>query len=225
MEKVIYFCNKTYFQLEFYANKWKQLNPEYRIELYDDKRCEDFLKTSFGTEYLDVFRYIQDGPIKADFWRICILYRYGGVYSDIDNEPLVSLSSFLEKDIDFLVCSSCWDEMEFNFNPNLIISHKNNPILLNCINWYLNNYRMKKVYRYWDWSIMRAFTDTLYLTPFKTDGLFVLNNLKIQIIKECDGKNKDIYDVHNIYKGIRVFNNRYRSWDTVTHSFKNHHSS
>ena len=40
---------------------------------------------------------------------------------------------------------------------------------------------------------------------------------KIQIIKEHIGNNH--YDSHNTYKGVRIFNNRYKNWDGNLHKF------
>jgi hypothetical protein len=67
---------------------------------------------------------------------------------------------------------------------------------------------------------MRVLTDVLNIRNYnkKRYGIYYSNNLKIQIIKECPGKNH--YDAHNIYKGLRVFNNRYKEWDHNTHTFK-----
>lgn len=217
--KIIYFCNKTLDKMKEYADNWKKINPEYDIKLYDNELCSKFLLDEYGQLYLDIFNYLTDGPIKADFWRICILYKYGGIYSDIDNQPLVPFNEFLESDIDFATCSSYWDSMNFNFNPNFIVSTKNNIILKNCIDWYINKYNKKDTYDYWGWSIMKAFTDTLHLTNYKKEyGIYYLDNMKIQIIKECSGNNH--YDAHNIYNNKRVFNNRYANWDSNTHSFK-----
>ena len=39
----------------------------------------------------------------------------------------------------------------------------------------------------------------------------------VQIIQEVPGK--EHYDAHNLYKGMRVFNNRYKDWDHVNHCF------
>jgi len=83
--KVIYFCNKTLDKMEQYANNWKKLNPDYEIKLYDNKLCREFLVESYGEYYGEIFDFLKDGPIKADFWRACILYKNGGVYSDINN--------------------------------------------------------------------------------------------------------------------------------------------
>jgi len=214
--KTIYFCNRTLDKMEMYASNWKKLNPEYDVQLFDNQMCENFLLEEYGELYKEIFNYIPDGPIKADFWRICILYKYGGVYSDIDNEPIVPIKDFLEPDVGFLTCSSYSSEM--SFNPNFIIAHKGCSILKRCIDWYLNKYTQKHHYGYWQWSIMRAFTDTLQLANYHKDqGIYDIDNIKVQIMKECPGN--DHYDAHNLYKGKRVFNNRYRTWNHNTHSF------
>ena len=231
--KDIYLCNKTIDdQTKLFANNWKKLNPDYNIYLYDDTQCEDFLLKEYGQLHLSIFKFIKDGLIKADFWRICILYRYGGFYSDIDNEPLIPLREFLEPNIDFITCSSYWDSKNLNFNPNFIGSYKNNIILEKCIDWYINKYnnyinnnRQYKSFEnnedgLYEWSIMRTFNDVLHLNNYhKNDGLYYFDNdMKIQILKECPGT--DHYDSHNIYNNKRIFNNRYSEWDCNTHSFK-----
>jgi hypothetical protein len=217
--KTIYFCNKTLDKMEQYSNNWKRLNPEYEIKLYDNEMCEKFLLEEYGELHRDIFNFLQDGPIKADFWRICILYTYGGVYSDIDNQPFIPIDNFIEKDVDFVTCSSYWQEMQINFNPNFIISNKGNIILKKCIVWYMYHYKIKKPYSYWGWSIMKVFSDMLHLKNYnKNDGIYYLDNMKIQILKECPGDHH--YDAHNVYKNQRIFNNRYISWDFNSHSFK-----
>ena len=214
--KVIYLCNKTISESEIKAcNLWKELNPEYEIKLYSDSMIEEFLMENYGEVYKNIFDYITDGPIKADFWRICILYKYGGVYSDIDNIPLIQLNDFIENDVDFVTCSSYW---RYNFNPNFIICNKENSILKNCIEWYIHKYTNNHRYDYWDWSIMSCFTQNIHLENYKKEeGIYNNGNLKVQIIKECSGNNH--HDAHNIYKEKRVFNNRSENWDAGLHKF------
>jgi mannosyltransferase OCH1-like enzyme len=215
--KVIYMCNKTIGPSELMSsNNWKKLNDDYEIKLYDDEMIKLFLLQDYGELYKNIFEYLKQGPIKADFWRICILYKNGGVYSDIDNMPLVPLNEFIENDIDFVTCSSYW---QYNFNPNLIISSKDNIILKKCIDWYIKKYNNRDPYSYWGWSIMNVFTQTLHLENYKKDwGIYKLNDMKIQIIKECNGPTH--YDAHNIYNNIKVFNNRLPNWDYSLHEFK-----
>ena len=219
--KIIYFCNKNISEKDLLsANNWKVLNPEYEIKLYDDEMIGNYLLLEYGQLYKNIFNFIQDGPIKADFWRLCILYKTGGVYSDIDNLPLVPLSSFIDKDVDFVTCSSY---INYSFNPNFIMSTKNNIILKNCIDWYINKYNNKDKYEYWEWSIMNNFTHTLHLENYtKNWGIYNLDNMKIQIIEECPGMIDGEYDKgdsHNIYNNIRVFNNRQPGWNHELHKF------
>lgn len=216
--KIIYFCNKTISERDkMAAYNWKKLNPDYEIELYDDEMIKSFLLNEYGQLYKDVFDYLQDGPIKADFWRLCILYKRGGVYSDIDNVPLVKISDFIENDVDFLTCSSY---CKYNFNPNFIISNKNNIILKRCIHWYINKYSKKDRYKYWDWTIMKPFTEILHLKDYnrKKWGIYELDNMKIQIIKESYGTHHS--DAHILYNNVRLFNCRSPDWDFKLHKFK-----
>jgi len=219
--KVIYFCNKTIESMVRPVNNWKILNPQYEIRLFDDEMCEIFLLNEFGKLHRDIFRYIPDGPIKADFWRICILYKNGGVYSDIDIEPFVPIDDFIEQGIYFATCSSFWDKKKFDFNPNFIVSSKHNPELEKCIQWYVDKYIQKHEYSYWGWSIMQVFTDIFHLSNYaKKWGVYTLENntnARIQIIQECRGITH--HDAHNIYNNKRVFNNRYKNWNHNKHAF------
>ena len=70
--KVIYMCHKHLSEISKYSLNWKILNPEYDIKLYDDNLCQQFLLNEYSQLHLDIFNFLKDGPIKADFWRICI---------------------------------------------------------------------------------------------------------------------------------------------------------
>lgn len=216
----IYFCNKTKEGSERYLTNWKRLNPSYEMQVYDDNMCREFIIKHYGNFYGELFDFLQDGPIKADFWRLCLLYKLGGIYSDVDNVPLVSLDSFIDKSADFLTCSAYMNEPRgtFSFNPNLIMARKGEPILKKCIEWYVSRYKNRIPYNYWQWSVMRAFTDTLVLENYdKKEGLYNYEGRVVQILEERPGD--DFYDAHNVYKGVRIFNNRSPDWNWDTHSF------
>lgn len=217
--KVIYFCHKDNAFLKKYSKNWKKINPEYNIQLYDDDKCAAFLLEHYGEKYEQIFHWLKDGPIKADFWRICILYKFGGVYCDIDNQPFVPIDEFVEEGIDFLTCLSFWDKKGLKFNPNFMISFPQNPILYHCIQWYVTKFDNQHEYGYWKWSIMRCMTQNLHIKKYKKEsGLYETNDgYKIQLLRECYGKNH--YDSHMLYKGKRLFNNRYNTYDCQTRNF------
>ena len=149
--KVIYLTSYTKDIPDYVLKNWKTLNPEYEIKLYDNIDCIKFLGEEFEQEHIDIFNYIDSGPIKADFWRVCILYAYGGVYSDIDIEPIVPINDFIEDNVTFLTSDSIFRNA---LNPHFIIATKNNIILKKCIDMYVDMYRNKVKYEYWKWSIV-----------------------------------------------------------------------
>ena len=85
--------------------RWKTLNPDYKIHFYTDKDCIDFLRKNYNNNYANFFKKIRRGPHKADFWRLCVLYKYGGIYADIDLVPIRPISEIIG-DSNFCTCLS-----------------------------------------------------------------------------------------------------------------------
>ena len=81
---------------------WTQFNPNYAYFLYDDDDCHAFIKKHFDDRVYNAYCRIIPGAFKADLWRYCILYIYGGVYCDIDTICMHSLDAFLNEDIEFM---------------------------------------------------------------------------------------------------------------------------
>ncbi len=73
-----------------FCMSWIDKNPEYEYRFFDDNDMVNFISEEFP-EYFEGFKKILYGASKADLWRYLILYKYGGVYADIDckcNRPL-----------------------------------------------------------------------------------------------------------------------------------------
>jgi mannosyltransferase OCH1-like enzyme len=63
-------------------NSWRKYR-EYEYHFYSDKKQDEFMKTHFA----DIYDAYQKCPLivmKADLWRYCIIYKYGGIYADSD---------------------------------------------------------------------------------------------------------------------------------------------
>jgi mannosyltransferase OCH1-like enzyme len=73
-------------------------NPDYKYEFYDDARIEYFLKKEFSAEVINAYNKIAIGAAKADFFRYAVLYKYGGVYVDIDGAILRPLKHIIKDD-------------------------------------------------------------------------------------------------------------------------------
>jgi mannosyltransferase OCH1-like enzyme len=207
--KKIFLCYKNKKIPPEIKKRWLDLNPDYEVFIYDNNDCIDFLRKYFNEEYVDIFNFLKDGPIKADFWRVCILYIFGGVYCDIDVKPLVPIKDFLEDGVDFLTCSSiAFDDL----NPHIIICPPKHKILKDCINIYLEKHRNHDAYGYWQWSIVHIMVKVMksnidkknLIFGFPEGIIFDKYNNKIQLLKEeSDSKylytNSEIYDTTNTY--------------------------
>ena len=219
--KQVFLCNGVIDEKSVTSSmRWKALNPEYSIYLYDNEMCHNFLVRELGGVYGDIFDFIRDGPIKADFWRLCVLYRRGGVYSDIDNVPITSLAEVIDAEAELVVPTSYWLRMGFKFNPNFIMCHRHDSVIEKCVKWYVDkfNNRRNHVYGYWGWSIMRCFTEVLVFPSYRrVSGVYDACGKKIQLLLECEEKKHT--DAHTDYMDVVFFHNRSDDWDHINHRF------
>jgi hypothetical protein len=212
----IYIAHKTKEEVIKYSEPlWNNLNPEYPVYAYGNFDCMLFLTGSYGRLHVNIFNYIKDGPIKCDFWRVCVLYKYGGVYADADIEPLVPIREILEEGITFLTAA---DYKHEKVNPHLIISTPGHPILKECIDIYVDYFMKKKPYAYWAWSITNVMSLVLAkyagISQFK-EGIYK----DVQLISEIFPKGGSYSDVYCTYKGRRLLNNRVKNYDVDKHIF------
>ncbi|PCJ67733.1 MAG: glycosyl transferase [Bacteroidetes bacterium] len=99
--KVIYQTYKTsklplIFRWHIYRLRKK--NPDYDYQFYDDKRVEKFIYNELGEESFNLFKRINIGAAKADFFRYAILYKKGGIYLDLDSRILYKIDDFIKHD-------------------------------------------------------------------------------------------------------------------------------
>ena len=204
--KVIYISHKKLDKIKIYSQKWKDLNPEYEIKLYDDDLCKQFLLEEYSQLHADIFNFIPDGPIKADYWRVCIINKYGGLYVDADINPLIPLKEYIEDNDDFVTCISA----NINFNPHFIMCNKNNPVLENCIDSYIYLYNNHKSdYEYWKWSICSIMK--IPNVRQKKSQIIIIDGMKYKFLLELDDLNTCVYN------GVKVLHNRYDEY--VNHNF------
>lgn len=100
---------------------WKDQNPEYEWKYMDDKQAEEFILTEFGEEWHNIFINAPVGVMRGDIWRYMIIYKYGGVYADLDTECWKPISSWMLEDKDMIVCpetSEHFCQWTFAATPN-----------------------------------------------------------------------------------------------------------
>lgn len=116
------------------------INKEYHHILFDDNDMDNFIQQNFNEYIYNCYRQLNVGAAKADFWRYCILYLYGGVYLDIDADITGSLDELINEDDIFILTR---EANPGYFNNWFMISAPGHPILKRCIELCCENIQKK----------------------------------------------------------------------------------
>ena len=109
-----------------YIQKIIELHPTFQYKLWTN---DDLIKENF-TNY-DIINNCNSWAQKSDIMRYEILYKYGGVYLDIDFEIFKNLEPLLNNDL--IVCNED-HQINIIMTNAFIASNINNKYMLNCIN-------------------------------------------------------------------------------------------
>ena len=99
------------------------LNPDFEHLFFDNNACIEFFKQEFP-QYLEYYLRLRPGAYRADLFRYCYLYRYGGCYFDHKLICRKPLEDYITPEDTLLLCAD-WD-----YNLNLeIFSRIYNAVL------------------------------------------------------------------------------------------------
>jgi mannosyltransferase OCH1-like enzyme len=113
----------------------KKQNPEFKHHLYDDNQCRQFIKSNFNSDILNAYDTLVPGAYKADLWRCCILYIFGGIYLDIKYQCANGFKLIELTEKEYFVR----DRPEHAVYNALIVVLPKNEILLKCIHQIVDN--------------------------------------------------------------------------------------
>ena len=71
--------------------KYREIYTDYEIVIYDNNDIYKIVEKKYP-EYLEKIKQIKIGAVLADIFRYMILYLEGGIYSDMDCEPLRNIN-------------------------------------------------------------------------------------------------------------------------------------
>ena len=221
--KVIYQTYKDKNVPQIVKERWLKLNPEYEYHLYDDNDCYNFLLKYYTKEHADFFKHtIKDGPIKSDFWRVCILYQFGGIYADIDIVPHEPIKDFVNSDTTLYTCISDPKLDSNNLNPHFIATIPKNPLILECINVYMKE-KINTEYSYNGWSITSILNNviTKYALVNKLNtGKYNIKDQVLQLSQEVCPDWNNIKTCYIEQNGKNIMNNRDGElYNEFTHEF------
>ena len=117
----------------------KRQNPRFRHHLYDDNDCREFIRTHFKPDVLWAYDSLIPGAYKADLWRYCILFIYGGIYLDIKYKPLNGFRFINLTEKEHLVA----DINNVNIYNALMVCLPGNQILFKALRQIVENVKTK----------------------------------------------------------------------------------
>jgi len=126
---------------------WKQMNPQYEIRYFNLHLCRSYLQLYFHPIFLRAFDCIEAFAGKADFFRLLVVYREGGYYSDWKQECKVEgLLDWISKDN--ATWFATWSRSYHKVKPQplangLFGATPQSPVLAEAIRIALQNVQMR----------------------------------------------------------------------------------
>lgn len=121
--------------------KWVDINPGYQIIWFNNKRVS--VMKEFGPTIMDAYQKLKPIAFKTDLWRLCVLYKYGGIYVDAYAVPYISMNRVIdnsrlkEKD-KFISVLDCPQSGGYIHNGFIIVTPRH-PFIMQCIQDIIHN--------------------------------------------------------------------------------------
>jgi mannosyltransferase OCH1-like enzyme len=191
----------------------KKVNNDCNVYIFDKDDRVNFIKKYFMKEVMDTYNSLMPGAYKADLWRYCILYKFGGIYQDIKFQPVngFKYSELLLNDMEYYVRDR--DIGGSGIANGMLICKPRNQIMLKCINKIIDNTKKK----YYGESALEPTGPLLMKNFFSTKEI---NNLEMHFNIENNMetiifKDKPILKMYDEYRmELKQFGkNYYQMWE------------
>jgi mannosyltransferase OCH1-like enzyme len=188
----------------------KKNNPKFNHYLFDDTECRAFIKDNYDYKILNAYDRLIPGAYKADLWRYCVLYKYGGIYMDIKYYPIngFKLVNLLEEEHWVI------DADNHGIYNALMVCKPNNEILWKAINQIADNV----INKYYGSSFLEPTGPLLLAQYFNTEEKRK-SNMR-HIVRGTNDFNKII--TFNNFVVFQCYNGYFK--ERSSHSIKPHYS-
>jgi mannosyltransferase OCH1-like enzyme len=185
-------------------HSWMKYSYKFNYQFYTNEMCEEFIKNNFDDSVYEAYMKLPIQVMKADLWRYCILYKYGGIYADADTICKIDPSELIH-DNTFLICAPEGDNI--HLCQWIFAAPMHSPILKNII----------------DLSVKRILSEEMkgehFIHYFTGPGVFtdgIENYLKKNNLPTY--KNKKDYSKYS-YSDLSVFDHDSFHWYIIQHLF------
>jgi len=124
--------------INYLWNRFMSLSYEYRYVSTEDRL--EFIKTYASKDYIEAFEQLTDGAAQADFWRLFVLNKIGGIYMDIDAHLVWPLSKLIKPEDNEVILLN-----KEHYTNYFIASTPNHPILQKSLDIIIDNIQKKKI--------------------------------------------------------------------------------
>ena len=124
--------------INYLFNRLLSLDWEYHYVSTEDR--DKFIKQYATPQEYEAFSKLTDGAAQADFWRLFVLNKEGGVYMDIDAHFVWPLSKIIKEDDNEVILLN-----KEHYTNYFIASAPNNKYLKKAIDLIVENIQQKKI--------------------------------------------------------------------------------
>lgn len=184
-------------------NSWKKIYPDYNLIIYDSIKINKFILEYYGEDFLNIYNILIPYSFKCDFVRYLLLYKFGGVYSDLKQVILerIDFTSYhfvasYEKHLDWI------GMLNLDFIPvqNCLIGCiKNHPYIKCAIDMCIQNI-LNNRYNSFCTDITGPVMFGRCIKYVKKNLNLDLKNEKYYYFMEYKYNNKTEYFIHEEYK-------------------------
>ena len=123
------------------VNNMYKMNPEYEHIFFNDSDCDQFMLKNYPGRIYDAYDKLIPGAYKGDLFRICYLYKHGGVYLDLNKTLMVPLRKLIDNNYDLVTVidlgSCCVWQAFLACKPGLPVIWE---CIMKCVEKIENNY-------------------------------------------------------------------------------------
>lgn len=124
--------------INYLFNRLMSLDAEYHYVSTEDRL--EYIKNNALKDMVEAFIQLTDGASQADFWRLLVLHREGGIYMDIDAHLVWPLSKILGESQTEIFLRN-----KQHYTNYFIATAKNNPILEDTLKIITDNIKNKNI--------------------------------------------------------------------------------
>jgi mannosyltransferase OCH1-like enzyme len=112
--------------LYYQVNVVKNLHPDFNYVFFDEDDRQKFIKENYSEKIYKAYLKLKPMAYRADLWRYCYLYKFGGFYIDFKFIMRKSFNSIIKENTKILVGKAMYSD---GINQGFIACLPNEPLI------------------------------------------------------------------------------------------------